>query len=118
LFVPEEVFDELGRQDDDLHGWVSERTTTLVVPTSRPVLLAVRSILHDHPKLTMTGTGRGKADPFVIAEAQRRGCPVVTEEGRQRAEAPDSVRLRDAWSLQHRDARPDPSRALDLPLTL
>lgn len=80
LFVPEEVFDELRRRDDELHEWVSARTANLVVATSRPVFLAVRSILHDHPKLTMTGTGRGRADPFVIAEAQIRGCPVVTEE--------------------------------------
>ena len=28
----------------------------------------------------MVGTGRGRADPFVIAEAQARRCPVVTEE--------------------------------------
>lgn len=80
LFVPEEVMGELARQDDELHAWVSDRAEQLVVVSSRAVFLSVRAILHDHPKLTMPGAGRGKADPFVIAEAQARGCPVVTEE--------------------------------------
>lgn len=80
LFVPEEVLGELRRQDDDLHKWVSDRSDHFVVVADRAVYLAVRAILHDHPRLTMPGLGRGRADPFVIAEAQARGCPVVTEE--------------------------------------
>lgn len=80
LFVPEEVLGELERQDDELMMWVKERATYLVVPTSRAVMLGARAILADHPRLSMVGTGRGRADPFVIAEAQARGCPVVTEE--------------------------------------
>ena len=80
LFVPEEVFGELGKQDDDLAMWVKERANYLVVPTSRAVMLGARAVLADHPKLSMAGTGRGRADPFVIAEAQARSCSVVTEE--------------------------------------
>lgn len=80
LLVPEEVLDELRRQDDELHAWVAERAEQLVIVATRAVYLSVRAILHDHPKLTMPGGARGRADPFVIAEAQARGCPVVTEE--------------------------------------
>jgi Domain of unknown function (DUF4411) len=43
-------------------------------------MLEARAILADHEYLTKTGTGRGKADTFVIALASLRGCPVVTEE--------------------------------------
>lgn len=88
LFVPEEVVAELKKQDDDLFAWVTERGDHLVVPTSRAVLLAARAILNDHPRLTMEGTGRGRADPFVIAEAQARGCAVVTEERGGTRDAP------------------------------
>lgn len=80
LFVPDEVLRELQRQDDDLHKWVAERADHLVVVADRAIYLAVRAILNDHPRLTMPGLGRGRADPFVIAEAQARGCAVVTEE--------------------------------------
>lgn len=80
LFVPEEVFGELDRQDDELKDWVKKRQSYLVSRTSRAVLLGARAVLADHPKLSMVGTGRGRADPFVIAEAQARRCPVVTEE--------------------------------------
>lgn len=80
LLVPEEVLDELKAQDDDLLSWVKARSETVVVPTSRALMLEARDVLQDHPFLTKTGTGRGKADPFVIALAAVRGLQVVTHE--------------------------------------
>ncbi len=80
LLVPEEVFEELRAQDDDLLAWVKARSDAIVVPTSRAVMLEARAVLADHEGLTKTGTGRGKADPFVIALARLRDCPVVTQE--------------------------------------
>ena len=52
----------------------------VVVPTSRAVMLEARAVLADHEGLTKTGTGRGRADPFVIALAGLQSCPVVTQE--------------------------------------
>ena len=80
LVAPEDVLEELSRQDDDLLGWVKARANLIVVPTSRALLLEARAVLADHPGLTKTGTGRGRADPFVIALASLRGYPVVTQE--------------------------------------
>jgi hypothetical protein len=80
LLIPEEVFEELKSQDDDLMGWVKQRSDNVVVPTSRAVMLEARAVLADHEGLTKTGTGRGRADPFVIALARLRNCPVVTQE--------------------------------------
>lgn len=80
LLVPEEVHRELKRQSDDLYDWVEQRKAQIVVPTDRAVLVTVRAILADHPRLTMPGTGRGLADPFVIAQAELRRCPLITEE--------------------------------------
>jgi hypothetical protein len=80
LLVPEEVYEELRAQEDDLLAWVKQRADAVIVETRRAVMLEARAILADHEGLTKTGTGRGKADPFVIALARLRGCPVVTQE--------------------------------------
>jgi hypothetical protein len=80
LTVPEEVLRELEAQEDDLHAWVKSRADFLVSPTDRAVLLEARAVLQDHPELTKTGTGRGLADPFVIAMAHVKAFTVVTEE--------------------------------------
>lgn len=80
LLVPEEVFEELKAQDDELLAWVKARSSAIVIPTSRAVMLEARAVLSDHEGLTKAGTGRGKADPFVIALARLRDCPVVTQE--------------------------------------
>lgn len=80
LVMPEEVLEELGKQDDELLAWVKARAEAIVVPTTRAMMLEARAVLVDHPHLTKTGTGRGKADPFVIALASLRGFPVVTQE--------------------------------------
>jgi hypothetical protein len=80
LVAPEEVLYELAVQDDDLHSWAKGLEEKLIVETSRAVMLEARAVLADHPHLTKTGTGRGKADPFVIALASLKGRPVVTQE--------------------------------------
>jgi hypothetical protein len=80
IIAPEDVLEELKAQDDELLGWVKARTDAIIVPTSRALLLEARDVLADHPGLTKTGTGRGRADPFVIALAAQRSCPVVTQE--------------------------------------
>lgn len=80
LCPPEEVLDELKAQDDGLLAWVNDRAGSIIVPTSRALMLEARAVLADHGALTKTGTGRGRADPFVIALAALRGLPVVTQE--------------------------------------
>ena len=88
LTAPEEVFEELKAQDDDLYKWVKDRKDAIIVPTSRAVMLEARAILADHPRLTMPGRGRGRADPFVIALACTQGAVVVTQEQGGSADKP------------------------------
>lgn len=88
LIAPEEVLEELKAQDDDLQVWVKDRASVMIVPTSRAVMLEARAVLADHRHLTKTGTGRGRADPFVIALAAIRGFPVVTQEQGGTADKP------------------------------
>jgi hypothetical protein len=80
LLVPDEVYDELKVQDDELFQWVKDRKSQIVCPATRALLVEAKEVLASHPFLTKTGTGRGRADPFVIALAAIRGCPVVTSE--------------------------------------
>lgn len=88
LLVPEEVHQELRRQSDELFAWVDARSASLVAPTSRSIIITARAILADHRRLSMTGTGRGLADPFVIAHAEERGALLVTEEQGGKASSP------------------------------
>lgn len=88
LLAPDEVLDELRAQDDELLAWVKDRVDLIAVPTTRAVMLEARAVLADHPHLTKTGTGRGRADPFVIALAASRTCPVVTQEQGGSADKP------------------------------
>ena len=88
LLVPEEVLHELKVQDDDLLTWVKDRADLVVISTSCAVMLEARAILVDHKHLTKTGTGRGRADPFVIALAATRQCSVVTQEQGGTADKP------------------------------
>lgn len=80
LIAPEEVLEELRARDDDLHTWVKARAGKIIQPTSRALMLEARAVLADHPMLTKGGTGRSAGDPFVIALAALRSCPLVTQE--------------------------------------
>jgi hypothetical protein len=76
----EEVYVELERKADDLHGWVKARKEMLV-PLTAEVQEAAAGLLSEYPRLVDTLRGRSKADPFVIATAmQIEGAVVVTGE--------------------------------------
>lgn len=80
ILVPEEVITELKAKQDELLTWVRDREEWLLAPTTRAVMVKMRVVLSQFPGLTQPSTGRGKADPFVIATAWELGMTVVTEE--------------------------------------
>lgn len=96
-FAPQEVYEELSAQDDDLLKWVKDRKEAFVVPTNRAVMLEARAILGAHKNLTKTGTGRNRADPFVIALASVKSLPVVTGEQGGTDAKPKIPSVCDAW---------------------
>lgn len=79
LICPEEVREELGRQDDELHKWVVDRPY-MFIALDEPIQRATSAVLRDHPMLMKATKNRNGADPFVIATAQVRAATVVTEE--------------------------------------
>ena len=69
LIAPDEVLHELGKIEDDAHGWLKERADKVVRQLDERVQRKATELLNRYPKLTAMGGNRGKADPFVIAFA-------------------------------------------------
>ena len=84
--MPDEVFREISKKDDDLLEWCKARKDTLVMPIELAEQRATSDILRDYPRLVDTKKGRSMGDPWVIAFAQVHGAIVVTEEDRSRSE--------------------------------
>ena len=80
LLVSEEVLVEVSEHTDSLAEWLQERRNEVIVPTDNAVTTAVRQILASHERIVMSGSGRNRADPFVIAVARLHGATVVTGE--------------------------------------
>jgi len=79
VLSPEEVREELKRQDDDLLEWITARPH-MFLPLDAPIQLATSEVLREHPLLMKATKNRNGADPFVIATAKVRRLTVVTEE--------------------------------------
>jgi hypothetical protein len=79
MIATEEVREEIFRIDDGLTKWCTERRSVFV-PLDATIQITTKSILKNHPKLTDTVKGRGRADAFVIALASSTRTMVVTEE--------------------------------------
>lgn len=88
FLVSDEVIEEVKEHDDGLKAWIIERRDKIAVPTDEAVTVSVRDVLKSHSRLVMSGSGRNRADPFVIAVARLRGASVVTGEKGGTAERP------------------------------
>jgi hypothetical protein len=76
---PDEVREELGRQEDELADWAKARPD-LFVPLGVEIQGATSEILDRHPLLMKATKNRNGADPFVIATGRVLSLTVVTEE--------------------------------------
>ena len=79
IIASEEVLEELGRKDDEVHQWALERRQ-MFIPLYPDIQQSVINILTKHPRLIDNRNNRSGADPFVIALAQVENCTVVTYE--------------------------------------
>ncbi len=75
-----QVFEEIRKQDDDLHDWCKERKD-LFTDISEAQIEKLQGIMQRHPRIAAKAN-RNFADPWVIALAQTFEEPaiVVTEE--------------------------------------
>lgn len=79
--VSEEVWEEAKKKDEVVKTWLEARKDEIVAPTTTEVLETTQSILVQSPRMAMSGSGRNKADPFVVAVGERLSGVVVTGEG-------------------------------------
>lgn len=79
--IPEAVFDEITRKDDNLSSWLSARKPSLFLPTHQ-ALPHLSQVLGAYGSLTdiQLEALNGKADPFLIAHALAIGATVITNE--------------------------------------
>jgi hypothetical protein len=79
LIAPEEVLHEIEKKEDDLHKW-AKRHDAMFHPLDEQVQRTTAQILTQFPRLVDSEKERNRADPFVIALAIIKRCPVVTGE--------------------------------------
>ncbi|MQA73783.1 MAG: DUF4411 family protein [Solirubrobacterales bacterium] len=81
IVCPDEVLNELGKQEDDLYNWLKTKKGVFL-ELDEPIQDAASEVLSDHPFIAKEFARRTHADPFVIAVAKVHGLAVVTQEDR------------------------------------
>lgn len=79
FITPAIVLDELKRKDDDIYEW-ARRHQGFFIPLGAELQSVQTDIINRFPRLTMQVKNRSLADPWVIALAQIKQCPVVSME--------------------------------------
>lgn len=89
--VHDEVYRELGRQDDDLMAWMNERRELFYEPPSDEVDSLVGRISSTYLRRLKIGAYSDNADPYVIACAKACGGTVICDErtARERLDSND-----------------------------
>jgi len=91
------VFEELGRQDDEVLDWAKQHTE-IFLPLDEAVQIEVRRILENHINFIDLKRQKSEADPFVVATAVVKGCTVVTEE--KPSGGPDKKKIPDVCKTE------------------
>lgn len=82
IFLPQLVYDEITRTEDELSAWLKQSRIPINKITS-PVTACLQNIYTAHPshkKLVDNTRSRSLADPWVIAHAIHEKAVVVTKE--------------------------------------
>ena len=94
IFIPELVYEEITRTEDDLSKWV-KASKIPIKKISEPVTICLQKIYAAdpvHKNLVDNITGRSLADPWVIAHSLHENAIVVTKE--EKITALNSKRIR------------------------
>jgi len=82
IFIPEEVFREIEKEDDQLLVWVKQHKEIFVHEINQDVEECIKKVYENpsHHRLVDTLKSRSLADPWVIAHAMAESAVVVTKE--------------------------------------
>lgn len=95
LFLPQKVYEEITRTDDDLAKWLKQSN----IPEYKidgPVTEALRTIYAANPAhqtLVDNTKSRSMADPWVIAHAMKEKATVVTKEEKVTASNTNKIKI-------------------------
>ncbi|HYM21027.1 MAG TPA: DUF4411 family protein [Candidatus Kapabacteria bacterium] len=95
IFLPENVFEEITKTDDDLAEWLRESSIEKK-PIDEEVTKCLQKIYDTNPLhkfLVDNRRNRSLADPWVIAHAMKENACVVTKEGKVTAPSARNVRI-------------------------
>lgn len=87
VFIPELVYEEITRTEDDLAKWLRESKIP-INEISEEVTICLKKIYAENPthkNLVDSNKGRSLADPWVIAHALKENATVVTKENKETA---------------------------------
>jgi len=87
IFIPELVFEEIIRTEDDLSKWL-KNSKIPIRKISEPVIKSLQEIYSKNPihkNLVDNTKQRSLADPWVIAHAMTEDATVVTKENKETA---------------------------------
>lgn len=94
IFIPEQVFQEIIRTEDDLTSWL-KNSNIPILGIDVEVTKCLREMYAANPlhKFLVDNTkARSLADPWVIAHAMKENATVVTKE--EKVTAPNSKRIK------------------------
>ncbi len=82
LGFPEQVFEELELQNDDLYNWCKDREDIFLLESSDQLEETVANLINGYPEFSGTGIGIGHsyADVYVIAHGIVNSMQVVSME--------------------------------------
>lgn len=95
IFVPEAVFDEIAKTEDDLSKWLKKSQIKVHKQDGRigEALNKIYAANPNHKYLVDSKKGRSLADPWVIAHALTVGACVVTKEQKILTGGPDKIKI-------------------------
>lgn len=99
IFVPEEVYTEITKTDDDLSKWLKKSKLPIYNKTEK-VIECWKEILNSNPNhqfLVDNTRNRSLADPWVIAHAMNEKSCIVTKEDKTTAAnaKPNKIKIPD-----------------------
>lgn len=103
IFIPEMVYDEIVRTDDDLSNWLKS-SKILISKIDEQVTKCLKDIYSadpNHKYLVDNTKARSLADPWVIAHALRENATVVTKEEKVTAINTTNIKIPNVCEKMH-----------------
>lgn len=95
IFIPEMVYDEITKTDDDLSKWLKSSTIPIrkIDEKVTNCLKAIYAANPNHKYLVDNTKARSLADPWIIAHALNENATVVTKEEKVTARITTKVKI-------------------------